>query len=281
MKILDGKKLADWILNNLKKEIQSRCLKLRLAVIQVGENPVSHIFINQKRKACEFARIDFKLYKINEKTSRRNLGLEIKKIVGDPLNLGIIIQLPLPARLNFPAGNFGGPEEFLNLIPEEKDIDVLSEESLGKFYQGTLKILPPTVKGILELLKKYKISLKGKNIVIVGAGRLVGFPLALQLLKERATVSVLNEWTKDTPSFTRKADILISGVGKKNLIKGVLVKKGAVIIDAGSSIEKGKSSGDVDFKSVSKKASYLTPVPGGVGPLTVACLLENLVKISE
>ena len=118
-------------------------------------------------------------------------------------------------------------------------------------------------------------------MVIVGAGRLVGFPLAIRLLKEKATVSVLNEFTRDTPFFTKRADILVSGVGWPNLIKGDLVKRGAIIIDAGTSIKKGKLVGDVDFKSVSKKASYITPVPGGVGPLTVACLLENLVKLNK
>jgi methylenetetrahydrofolate dehydrogenase (NADP+)/methenyltetrahydrofolate cyclohydrolase len=212
------------------------------------------------------------------------IGL-MKKIVRNPLNSGIIIQLPLPQKFL--------PEELLNLIPKEKDIDVLSEESLGKFYQGTLKILPPTVSGILYLLKNYRIELKGKDVVVIGAGRLVGFPLAVQLLKEKATLSVLNELTKDAPSFIRKANILISGVGKPNLIKSKMVKKGVVIIDAGTSIKKGESRrdvsgilrdrlvGDVDFEEVSKKASYITPVPGGVGPLTVACLLENLVKLSK
>jgi len=272
MKILNGKKLSEKILVNLKKEIKKSKLKLRLAVVQVGENPISQIFINQKKKACEKTGINFKLFKFPAKINDSKLKREIEKIVKNPANSGIIIQLPLPKKFL--------PEEFLNLIPEEKDIDVLSEKSLGKFYQGTLKILPPTVSGILQLLKKYKIELKGKNVVIVGAGRLVGFPLAIQLLKEKATLSVLNEFTRDAPFFIKKADILVSGVGRPDLIKGGLVKKGIVIIDAGCSIKKGKLVGDVDFKSVSKKASYITPVPGGVGPMTVACLLENLVKLN-
>lgn len=273
MKILDGKKLSEEILANLKKEVKNRHLKLKLAVVLVGGDPVSRIFINQKRKACEKVGINFELFRFLVEIGSLSLKKEIEKIVCSPGNSGVIIQLPLPKKFN--------TEEFLNLIPGEKDVDVLSEASLGKFCQGALRILPPTVAGILRLLEYYKISLKGKNIVIVGAGRLVGFPLALQLLKEKATVSVLNEWTRDTIFFTKKADILISGVGQANLIKGNMVKKGAVVIDAGSSIESGKSVGDVDFKSVSKKASYITPVPGGVGPMTVACLLENLVKINE
>jgi len=273
MKFLDGKKLAEKILATLKKEIKKSNLKLKLAVIQVGENPISQIFINQKKKACEKTGISFKLFKFPARISTIQFKKEIEKIAKNPANSGVIIQLPLLEKFF--------PEDFLNLIPEEKDIDVLSEKSLGKFYQGTLKVLPPTVQGILSLLKHYKITLLGKNVVIVGAGRLVGFPLALQLLKEKATVSVLNEFTRDTPFFTKKADILVSGVGWPNLIKGDIVKKGVVVIDAGTSIKKGKLVGDVDFKLVSKKASYITPVPGGVGPMTVACLLENLVKFNK
>jgi len=273
MKLLDGKKLSEKILANLKKEVRKSNLKLRLAVVQVGENSVSQIFINQKKKACKLVGVDFKLYRFDEKINPQGLKKEIKKIVRNPANSGIIIQLPLPEKFL--------PEEFLNLIPEKKDTDILSEKNLGEFYQGILSILPPTVNGILCLLKNYKIEPKGKNVVVIGAGRLVGFPLAIQLLKEKATLSVLNEFTKDAPSFIKKANILISGVGKPNLIRGDMVKKGAVIIDAGCSMKKGKLVGDVDFKEVSKKASYITPVPGGVGPMTVACLLENLVKLNK
>ena len=286
MKILDGKKLSERILANLKKEIKNHRLKLRLAVISVGENPISQIFINQKEMACEKIGINFKLFKFPTKIKNSELKKEISGIVKNPANSGVIIQLPLPKKFL--------PEEILNLISEEKDIDVLSENSLGKFYQalpsfssknlggqGTLKILPPTVQGILYLFKNYKIDLKGKNVVIVGAGRLVGFPLAIQLLKEKATVSVLNEFTKDAPSFLKKADILISGVGKPNLIKGNMIKRGVIVIDAGTSVKNGRLVGDVDFKSVSQKASYITPVPGGVGPLTVACLFENLIMLNK
>jgi len=266
--ILDGKNLAERVLFNLKKRVKR---KLTLTVISIGENPVSKIFIQQKKIACERVDFNFRLYQFPAKIKSQKLKNEIKQIVKNPANSGIIVQLPLPGKFI--------PEEFLNLIPEEKDIDVLSEKSLGKFYQGVLPILPPTVGGILCLLKRYHINVKGKNVVILGAGRLVGFPLALQLLKEKATVSVLNEFTKDAPSFTKKADILISGVGKPNLIKGKMIKRGAVVIDAGTSLKRGRLVGDVDFKSVAKKASYITPVPGGVGPMTVAFLIENLVKL--
>ena len=273
MKILDGKKLAEKILENIKREIKNRHLKLKLVVIQVGENLVSQIFINQKKRACQKTDLDFKLFKFPARIDVSELKKEIERIVHSPENSGVIIQLPLPKKFS--------TEEFLNLIPAEKDVDVLSEKSLGKFYQGISKILPPIVAGILELLKNEQIKLKGKNVVLIGAGRLVGLPLTIQLLKEKATVSVLNEFTKEATHFTKKADILISGVGKPGLIKGNMVKKGVIVIDAGTSQVAGKLVGNVDFKSVSKKASYITPVPGGVGPLTVACLLENLVKLNE
>lgn len=274
MKILNGKKLAGEILLSVKKEIKKSNLELTLVVIQVGENPVSQIFINQKKKACRQIGIGFRLYQFSARINPKNLKGKIKKIVEDPLNSGMILQLPLPKK-------FQPEEEFTNLIPEEKDIDVLSEKSLGKFYQGTLKILSPTVNGILRLLKDYKIKLKGKYVVVIGMGRLVGLPLTIQLLREFATPTVINIFTKDPAFFTQKADILISGAGKPNLIKGNMVKKGVVVIDAGTSLRRGKLVGDVNFKSVSKRASYITPVPGGVGPMTVACLIENLVKLNK
>jgi methylenetetrahydrofolate dehydrogenase (NADP+)/methenyltetrahydrofolate cyclohydrolase len=270
MTILDGKKISEKILKNLKKRVKK---KLTLAVVFVGKNPISEIFIRRKKIICEKMGIGFRLYSFPSTISKNLLKKELIKIIKNPSNSGVIIQLPLPKKFN--------PEEFLNLIPEEKDVDVLSERNLGKFYQGSLKILPPTVAGILELLKQYKIELRGKNVVILGAGRLVGFPLALQLLKEKATVSVLNEFTKDTFFYTKKADILISAVGKANLVKGEMIKKGAVVIDAGASLWRGKLRGDVDFQSVSKKASFLTPSPGGVGPMTVAFLIKNLIQLSQ
>jgi len=197
-----------------------------------------------------------------------------KKICRKPDISGVVIQLPLPESLQ------NNDQEILNIVPQEKDIDILSEENLGKFYTGNLSVLPPVVGAISHLLNSYKISVKGKDILLVGAGRLVGFPLAIWLLKQKATVSVINEFTEDASFFLKKADIVISGVGKPNLIKGSMVKNGVVIIDAGTSLRKGKLKGDVDFKSVSKKASHIAPVPGGVGPLTVAYLLENLVKLN-
>lgn len=240
MKILDGKKLSKKILKNLKREIEKRGLKLKLAVIFVGKDPASKIFIREKKKACEFVGIDFELLRFPARISGSMLKKEIKKIVKDPTISGVIIQLPLPEKFNV--------QEFLNLIPREKDVEFFS----------------PVVCAVDYLLKEYKISLQAKKIVLVGRGRLVGRPVAKWLREQKIKVLNIDK--------IKQADIIISGVGKPNLIKGDMVKKGVVVIDAG---------GDVDFKSVSKKARYITPVPGGVGPMTVACLLQNLIKLDS
>lgn len=273
MKILDGKKLSEKILKRLKKEIKKEKLKLRLVVIQVDRDPISKIFINQKEKVCRNVGIDFKLYQFPKNINQDLLKEKIQKIAKSRLNSGIIIQLPLPRKFDTKA--------ILNIIPQEKDIDVLSEKNQAQFYLGNLKILPPTLSGIIKLLKEYKIKIKGKHFVVMGAGRLIGLPLAFWLLRQKTTVSVLEKFTPDISFFTKKADILISGVGKPGLISGPMVKKGVVVIDAGLALKRGKLRGDVDFESVSKKASYITPVPGGVGPMTVACLLKNLIKLCQ
>lgn len=273
MKILDGKKLAEKILQYLKKKVSEMKEKPVLAVILVGSNRASEAYIEQKRLACESVGVGFSLFSFSENTDKNELKEEIAKIVNNPKISGAIIQLPLPKKFN--------QEEFLNLIPESKDVDVLSENSFSKFCAGSLNILPPTVGAITRLLEEYGIGIKEKNIVVVGSGRLVGLPLSIYLASQKASVSVLNSSTKNPELFMSKADILISGVGKKDLIKGNMIKKGVVVVDAGSSSEEGKVTGDVHFASVSKKASFIAPVPGGVGPMTVACLLENLIKLKD
>lgn len=270
--ILDGRKLSEKILNKIKKEIKNRHLKLTLAVILVGENPVSKMYVSKKQKACEKVGINFKLFRFSARISSQKLKLEIRKITKNKKISGIIVQLPLPKKIN--------SQEILNLIPVKKDVDVLSEKNTLT-RQGLVKVLPPVVSGINHFLKEYRISLKGKNIVIVGAGKLVGKPASEWFFSKKVRVSAVDKSTKNIPSLTKKADIIITGVGKPNLIKGDMVKKGVVIVDAGTSFYKGKLTGDVDFKSISKKAKYITPVPGGVGPMTVACLIENLLVINK
>lgn len=236
MKLLDGKKLSQKILNNLKKEVKKNKLKLKLAIVLVGDNPDSKKFIRQKRKACQFIGIDFKLFKFPTQIQGAKLLREIKEIVKDNSISGIVIQLSLPKKLN--------TEKILKSIPKEKDAEIIS----------------PVVCAISRILKEYKISLRNKEIVLIGKGKLVGQPVAAWLRKQNLKFSNINK--------IKQADIIISGIGKPNFIKGEMIKKGAIIIDVGE---------DVDFKSVSKKAGYITPTPGGIGPMTVACLLKNLV----
>ncbi len=268
-KLIDGKKLAEKILKSIKKQIKSRRLKLRLAVVLVGENSVSRVFIRKKKETCEKVGIDFKLYQFEKNIILQGLKNAVEKIAEEKDNSGVVIQLPLP-------GNFNG-QEILNLIPPEKDIDCLSRGNLDNFYGGKSLILPPVVGAVSHLLREYKILVKRKNIVVIGAGRLVGQPVSKWLLSKKARVLVVDKFTKNISSLTKKADIIISGVGKPGLITGDMVKSGVVIIDAGTIVEGNKLKGDIDFKSVSKRASYITPVPGGVGPMTIACLLENLI----
>jgi len=270
-KILDGKKTSEKILSDLKKETQK--LNLKLAVVLVGENPASVLYIEQKKKACEKIGINFKLFKFNQKISTSALKKKVTEIVRKPDVSGLIVQLPLPKKIN--------TQEILNAVSSEKDVDILSDKNLGKFYQGSMKFLPPTIAGIAELFKKYKIEIKGKNIVLIGTGILVGKPLSIWLLNKKATFSVVSSFTKDITFFTKKADILISGTGKPNLVKGNMVKKGAILIDCGSGRLRGKITGDMEFKSVSQKASFIAPVFGGIGPMTVAMLLWNLVKMNK
>jgi len=273
MIILDGKKTAQKILRNIKKETNVRKLKLGLAVVQVGDNQVSSVYINQKRRVCESLGILFGLFNFPESIEEQELRKEISRTAENPEYSGLIIQLPLPKKFN--------TQEILNLIPSEKDVDVLSEASLGKFYTGNLKIFPPVVCAISTLLKEYKIGLEAKNILVIGSGRLVGKPLTLWFVSQGATVSIVNSKTKDIPFFSKNADIIISGVGKPNLIMGKTIKEGVVLVDAGTSIESGKLKGDVDFASVKNKTGYIAPVPGGVGPMTIACLINNLLKLNK
>ncbi len=237
MIILDGKKIAERILEELKKEIKEKRLKLKLAVVLVGREPASVVFIRQKEKACQKVGIDFELFSFSSKISPEKLKKEIKKIVNNPAVSGIVVQLPLSRKIK--------SKEILKLIPRGKNPEKIS----------------PVICAIEYFLKEYKISLGKKRIVLIGRGPLVGQPVAKWLRKKKIKFFTIDK--------IKTADIIISGVGKPGLIKGEMVKKGAVVFDVGN---------DVDFKSVAKKAGYLTPTPGGIGPLTVACLLQNLVK---
>ncbi|OGZ26912.1 MAG: hypothetical protein A2365_02140 [Candidatus Nealsonbacteria bacterium RIFOXYB1_FULL_40_15] len=244
--IIDGKKISERILNEVRREIQEKELKISLAVILVGDDFSSKIYVKRKEQAAKIIGAGFELFKFNRDISKENLEREIKEISNR--FSGLIIQLPLPE----------GLKDVLKAIPEQKNVESVS----------------PVVSAVEEILKECGISLEGKKIALVGRGKLVGKPLE-EWLKEKGLEYFGIEKIKE-------ADIIITGVGKPKLITQDMVKEGAVVIDIGfSHDENGKAVGDVDFNEVSKKASLITPVPGGVGPITVACLFKNLLKLNE
>ena len=273
MILLDGKKLSQKILDELKREVAGIKKQLRLAVVVVGEDPVVKKFIEQKKKTAAAVGINIRIYPFEEKITTNDLRKRIAQIAHEKKNLGVIIQLPLPEHVS--------AQYILNSVMPEKDIDVLSSRSLGNFVTGKSLILPPVVGAVKTFFEEYKIDYKNKYVVVVGAGNLVGRPVALWLFQEKATFSVLRSATKNSEEFLRQADIVISGAGKPKFITGSMVKEGVIIIDAGTSESEGKLVGDIDFASVFPKASFITPVPGGIGPLTVVMLFKNLVAVSK
>lgn len=270
-KKIDGYKIAEKIIRQAEKDIKKKRLKLKLGAVLVGDNPVSLSYIFQKEKICQKIGIDFSLYRYSKKIKEKDL---LKKIsLASRQCSGLIIQLPLPKGMNI--------QKILDSVPVKKDIDILTTKSIGRFYAGDFSILPPIVSAIKYIFKEEKLSSKGKNIVIIGSGKLVGKPLMLWLVVQGATISVINKKTKNISEFTKRADIIISGAGEANLINGDIIKRGVILIDAGSSVENGHLRGDIDLESVQKKARRISPVPGGVGPITTACLIENLIQISK
>lgn len=272
--IVNGNKIADKILADLKPyiaKLKEKKIQPTLAVVLVGEDSASKIYVKKKKEAAQKINIKFLEINFSESVSKNELISEIQKIqIQNNLN-GLIVQLPLPKKLR------PYTREILDQINLEIDIDCLSSESLGKLICGENKFLPPTAGAILEILKYHKIDLIEKNVCVIGRGLLVGKPLVAILLNEPVVLSIHGKSTKNLSSFTKEADILIVGAGQKNIVTGKMVKKDVIIIDAGICCENNKVCGDIDFDSLKNKASLITPVPGGVGPITVAKLLNNVV----
>ncbi len=273
--LVDDRKIAEDIKNSLKEEIKTSGKKLKLAIVQVGENAISKKFIERKVKFAEEIGVKTKIYELPADISTSQLRKKMAEICHIKENDGVILQLPLPAR-NATHSVAGGPEKIntqyaLNGIIMTKDVDVLSSRAFGDFATGRSKILPPLAGVIKIIFEKYGIEPAGKNTVVIGKGILVGKPIANWLINEGATVSILNSKTKDISKFIKEADIIISGVGEPNLIKAEMVKDGIIVIDA---------AGDID-PSVSKKSSLFTPIIGGVGPITVAMVFKNLVELNK
>lgn len=271
--ILDGKNLSNKIKEDIKLKIKSYLIKPTLSVIQIGDDEASNIYINSKRKACEEVGINFIHEKFNENTLEQEIINKIIEFNNDNYVNGILIQLPIPKKFD--------TYKLLNLINKNKDVDGLTDINMGLLFKDNNNLIPCTPHGIIKLLEEYNIDLVSKHAVVVGKSNLVGKPMTVLLLQKGATVTVCHSKTKDLGNFTKQADILISAVGKKNLITKDMVKENAVVVDVGMNRVDGKLYGDVDYENVKDIASYITPVPGGVGPMTVAMLLSNVLKNYE
>lgn len=269
--IIEGRKTAEELNLETKKLLNGA--GLRLAAVLVGDDPGSRRFLELKKTAAEKIGIDFRLYEFPADITTQKLRKEVVGIVKAGVNDGVIIELPLPKHIN--------AQYILNAVSPEKDPDVLSEKAQGAFFNGRSPILPPSVEAVKTIFKKHKIELRGKNCVVFGCGILVGKPVAHWLASQNATVSAINEFTLRPADFSQQADIIVSGVGKPNLITADMIKDDAIVIDFGFATLNGKIAGDVDFESASKKASLITPVPGGIGPIVTAAVLKNLVILNK
>ena len=272
--IIDGKAISAQI----KDEVRDRVAALKadgrevcLAVIQVGTDPASTVYVGNKKKACEYCGIRSESYELPEETSEDELINLINRLNADEKINGILVQLPLPKHIN--------EDRVIMSIDPAKDVDGFSVNSVGALCIGRKGYRSCTPAGIIELLKRSNIEIEGKECVVIGRSNIVGKPMALMMLQENATVTITHSRTVDLPSVTRRADILIVAIGKPRMITSEYVKEGAVVIDVGiHRDENNKLCGDVDFADVADKCSYITPVPGGVGPMTIAMLMHNCVE---
>ena len=270
MILLDGKKIKDKILKEIKIKLEEIDKKLKIVVIQIGNDEASNIYISQKRKMFLELNIEFEHINLSNDTNEENIIELIDKLNNDNSVDGIMIQLPVPKRIDI--------RKVIDKIHPNKDIDGLTSINKDKLINGIDCLVPCTALGIIDLLKEYEIELKNKNIVVVGRSELVGKPVSILLEKEGGNITICHSKTENLSTYTKNADILISAVGKSKLITKEMVKEGVVVIDVGINKIDNKITGDVDFETVSKKASYITPVPGGVGPMTLASLSKNLLK---
>lgn len=273
--ILDGKKTAA----EIRAEIRDKTLELKqtmgivpgLAVILAGDDPASRIYVNNKEKACEEAGFLSREYSFAKDVEPGEIEKAIRSLNGDDRIHGILIQLPLPPHIR--------PEPLIELVDPAKDVDGFHPCNLGGLFLARPGHRPCTPSGIMEMLGRYNIEATGKEAVIVGRSNIVGKPLALMLLAANATVTICHTKTRDLGAVTRRADILVAAAGRAGMIRGDMVREGAVVVDVGvNRLESGKVVGDVNFAEVSPKASYISPVPGGVGPMTIAMLLKNTLE---
>ena len=273
MIIIEGKKVAQKLLEDLKEKIEKLEKKPGLAVILANDNPASKVYVSSKEKKADELGIESYSYKFDKSVTQTQIVQLIKELNRNPDVNGILVQLPLFEHLN--------EEEIIKTIEPIKDVDGFHPENVGLLNCNLrASAIPCTPKGIIKLLKAYDIAIEGKNVVVIGRSNIVGKPVSALLTNENATVTIAHTKTKDLKSITKNADIIVSATGQPKLIKEDMVKKGAVIIDVGIvKNELGLLEGDVDFEHVKNKADYITPVPGGVGPMTIACLMENTYEL--
>ncbi len=267
--ILDGKKTAETLMKKIAADVAAIGEDITLALIMVGNNPASQVYVRNKIKACDEVGIKVREFFLDEKIPQKELLRIIAECNDDPSVNGILVQLPLPSHLS--------ESEIINAIDPQKDVDGLTIVNQGKLMAGADAIAPATPKGVITLLQKYFVEIAGKNAVVVGRSKLVGKPAALLLLQKNATVTIAHSKTANLRDVTKRADILVVAVGKPNFITADMVKKDAVVVDVGINKVEGKIVGDVDFAAVKEVASYITPVPKGVGPMTIVSLLENIL----
>ena len=276
-KIIDGKQVAARCREELKQQVaalRARGIIPGLAVILVGEDPASQVYVRNKHRACEELGIHSEQYTLSADTDRQTLLDLIMELNGREEIDGILVQLPLPGQLD--------EKEILSAIDPAKDVDSFHPQNVGRLVIGDYFFAPCTPSGILTLIDSAGVDLTGKECVVIGRSNIVGKPMALMLLHRNATVTVCHSKTRELPSVTRRADVLISAVGKAGFVTADMVKPGAVVIDVGMNRNQaGKLCGDVDFESVSRVAGYLTPVPGGVGPMTITMLLRSTVLSAQ
>jgi methylenetetrahydrofolate dehydrogenase (NADP+)/methenyltetrahydrofolate cyclohydrolase len=275
-KLLNGKLIAKKIKEKLKEEIKSFTKKgkrpPKLEIILVGNNPASNIYVQNKERAGKKIGLEVTLHRLEENIKERKLNRLVAELNQNPSVDGIIVQLPLPSHIN--------TQKVISQIWPTKDVDGFHPENLGRLLAGEPFIIPATARGILHLLEETKIPIQGKDVIIIGRSIIVGRPLASLLLIKHATVTVCHTKTKDLKTKINNADIVIAAAGKANLIPGEWIKEKAIVIDVGTNkTEEGKLVGDIHFESASQRASYITPVPGGVGPMTVAMLLQNTFDV--
>ncbi len=272
--IIDGKLISKQIKDELKEKVaklKEEGTEICLAVIQVGNDPASTVYVGNKKKACEYIGIKSLAYELPEETTEEELLGIIDKLNNDDTVNGILVQLPVPKHIN--------DERIINAISPLKDVDGFSPASVGALSIGQKGFLSCTPAGIIQLLKRSDIDIEGKECVVVGRSNIVGKPMAMLLLRENGTVTVCHSRTKNLKEVCKRADILIAAVGKPKMIDDTYVKAGAVVIDVGiHRNENGKLCGDVDFEKVEPVCSAITPVPGGVGPMTIAMLMNNCVE---